>query len=189
MTILGAAIAIRTLRRSNLNASAALVHGMQVAFMEAFESFLAEKDQTRLALKMSNIMTLVEVAAATHCDRSLTGRSGEVMEEYLRDVLKLIAEKEDLVIAVQEMRHSPSVLIFMDQFIDAMTQRGLAAPFAALRAKPVVPTDRSFLYERRGGWVQSAWFNFKKPDFPGFISLMAHPRRYQVSDQESTGTY
>lgn len=177
-TVVGALIAILTLRRGNLNASAALVHGMQVAFMEAFDSYLTESDEARHGLKISNIMTLVEVAAATHCDRTLTGRSGNVMEEYLRDILEMIADREDLVAAVAEMRHQPSVLVFMDQFIDAMDKKGLARPFTVLRT-PRAECRSGFQYERRGGSLRSAWFNFQKCDFPGVISLIMHPARYR----------
>ena len=169
----GTCFAVYTLRRGNRNASASLVYGMQVGFMQAFDSYLTETDGDRLVLKMNNIMTLVEVSAAIHCDDALAGKSGDVMKEYLRDILTMIAGRDDLVEMVREMRHAPNVFIYLDKFIDSMAAKGLAGGFLALR-RPIEPADphSEFHYVRHGGRVRTAWVNFQREDFPGFAPLL-----------------
>lgn len=143
---------------------------MHVGFNQAWESFLAEKDPVLYAVKMSNILGLIETSAAIHCDTAMTGSSGELMEEYLRDVLGHIASRPELVREVHDMRHTPTTFVFLDRFIDTMNDRGLAGNFLNLRGARLHEPE-GFCYERRGGPLSSAWHNFTKPNFPGVVSI------------------
>lgn len=157
---------------------------MHVSFNQAWESLLAETDPVIRAVKMSNILGLIETSAAIHCDTAMTGSSGELMEEYLCDILGLIASRPDLVQEVLSMRHTPTTFVFLDRFIDAMDDRRLAGKFIALRgARAAEPLG--FVYERRGGRLTSLWHNFRKPDFPGLLSIIGtHSRACRARGEE-----
>lgn len=153
---------------------------MQIGFMQAWDNYLDEENGEKLALRMSNILSLIETSSAIYFDAAMTGKSGVLMEEYLRDILCHIAERDDLVDEVHSMRHSPTTFVFLDRFIDAMDARSLAAKFLRLRG-PRAAEASEFIYETSGGWLISAWLNFKKPNFPGFASVaVAHLRRSRV---------
>lgn len=171
-------IAIWTLGRGNRNSSAALVYSMHLGFIEAWESYLGEKDDDLRPLKMSNILGLIETSAAIHCDTAMVGASAELMEEYLRDVLGHIASRPELVAEVEAMRHTPTTFVFLDRFIDAMEARGHSGGFQRLRGvRP--PAPDGYVYERRGGCLTTLLHNVRKPDFPGLLPLVLEHRRRQ----------
>lgn len=166
----GFGLAFWTLQRGNRNSSAALVHSMQVGFNQAWEGLLVEENPVLQPVKLQNLMGLMETSAAIHCDTALTGNSGRLMEEYLRDVLGHIADTPGLPEKVLEMRRTSTTFEYLDRFIDAMDRRGLADKFLSIRgARP--HKREGFVYERRKGLLKSVWHNVKKPDFPGYLPL------------------
>lgn len=173
---LGFRLALNTLGRGNRNSSAALVYSMQLGFQQAFESYLTETDPDHVPLKMSNILSLIETSSAIYSDTAMVGSSGQLMEEYLRDILNHIADRPELVAEVANMRHTPTTFEFLDRFIDAMAAKGHRGKFLVLRG-PRPPEPEDFVYELRGGRLRTFWHNFGKPDFPGLVSLIRQRRQ------------
>jgi len=169
LSVAGIVIAVIALLRGNKNSSASLMVTLHDGFRQAWVRYL-DAPEARKSFEFHELINLIEVAAATYREKSLVGASREMIEEYICGILRIIASNDDAVAQIHRMRHSPSTFKYIDRFVDVMSVRGLAAPFAKIR-KPaeVAPT---FTYVRSGGWLNSAWQSFQHPLFPGFAPII-----------------
>ena len=150
--------AIYAIRRGDINSSAATMVTLNEAFRQAWSRYLSAEHEDGRQYEFSELMNLLEVGCALHGERSLSGVSRELTEEYLRDSLSLIEKYPDVRRRIESMRHSPTTFKYIKKFLIRMARKGHphkieatftpemtatpelpAAPVAAVEAAPVPP--------------------------------------------------
>jgi hypothetical protein len=102
IAVVGVLIALKTLRRGNLNASVALASSLmgdiQISLNDYIKSIpdsasiLSNEQETEMTEKLELLMNRLEMASAICIERSLFGISMTLVENYVRDVLNLIVK-------------------------------------------------------------------------------------------------
>ncbi len=93
------------------------------AFREAWERF-DDPDATKRNYHFHNLMNLFEVGCAIHQDRSVHGASKQLLEDYMRDTLTMIARNAGARAEIARMRNNPHVFEYLKRFLMAMRLEG-----------------------------------------------------------------
>jgi hypothetical protein len=90
ISVIALGIAIYTVQRANKTTSAATMVTLNEGFRSAWERYLRSEDLEKAAA-LAELLNLFEVACAAWAERSITGNSAELLQEYLQSVLRLLA--------------------------------------------------------------------------------------------------
>jgi hypothetical protein len=129
ITVVGLLIALKTLRRGNLNASvstaSSLMAGIQTSLYEYIGSIPdsdlevqpSEDQKDQMTEKLEILMNQLEMASAIYIERSLVGLSGMLVRKYLQEVLNLIVKNEYVCAEVKNLLHDEATFKYIRWFM------------------------------------------------------------------------
>ena len=120
-------LALVTLRRGNKNASAALVVTIHENFRQAWHRVRTSSGTTR-NIELHELLNLIETTCAIQHERSITGVSRELIEDYLCEILHIIGRDLPARQAIARMRNSPKTFKYLRAFFAEMRRAGRALP-------------------------------------------------------------
>ena len=121
------AVSIYTANRANNNQSSANYLTLAEALRETFLRFdKAEKDVDR-HLELTNLVNLIEAAAATLLDHAIHGRSKELLRKLVCDLLGAILKNDQLRTFVAGHRKTPETFRNIGDFIEEMRRQKKAS--------------------------------------------------------------
>jgi argonaute-like protein implicated in RNA metabolism and viral defense len=128
--LIAVVIAIHTLRRGNKNASVATmvplnaeIRQMWVEYDEALASIDFKDDEElaaleeKIAVKLQNLMNVLEIAAAIELEGTLSGMSRVLMRDYLEQMLDMIIRDDYTNAKVSELLQDDTTYIFIRRFL------------------------------------------------------------------------
>ena len=93
-------------------------------FRQAWSRYLSAEQEASRQYEFSELMNLLEIGCALYLERSLSGVSRELIEEYLGNSLSLIENNDDVRRRIEPMRHSPTTLKYIKRFLTRMALKG-----------------------------------------------------------------
>jgi len=120
-------LALVTLRRGNKNASAALVVTIHENFRLAWQRVRTSSGTAR-NIELHELLNLIETTCAIQQERSITGVSRELIEDYLCEILNIIGRDVPARQAIARMRNSPKTFKYLRAFFAEMRRNGKALP-------------------------------------------------------------
>jgi len=87
------------------------------AFRQAWHRFLSADTETGRQYEFSELMNLLEIGCAIYLERSLSGVSRELTEEYLGNTLSLLEANVDARRRIELMRHSKTTFKYIRLFL------------------------------------------------------------------------
>lgn len=122
-------IAALALRRADYNASAQTLVSLSLGFRTCWKDFLESGCQE---FEFAELFNLIEVASAAYLDRGIHGKSREILEDYLVEILRIIAQHPDARRQIIALRDEPKVFKYVKQFVIAMRRTGRIGEFEKL---------------------------------------------------------
>ena len=124
ISLIALAVSLFAIRKGNRNSSAATIVAINDGFRQAWHRFLSAEVETARQYEFSELMNLIEIGCAIYLERSLSGVSRELIEEYLGNTLSLLEGNEDARKRIEPMRHSPETFKYMRRFLVCMRRSG-----------------------------------------------------------------
>jgi hypothetical protein len=99
VTVIAVGVAAYTIRRSDLASSGATIVALTVEFRERWEAYLGAREQDPTSWKVeytfAELMNVVEIACGLSFNRTFSGISSELIQQYLLRCIKLIKDDTD----------------------------------------------------------------------------------------------
>lgn len=133
-------LAAAALRRGNKNASAALVVSINENFRQGWARVLSAKGDAR-AFELHELLNLIETTCAIQQERSITGVSRELIEEYLCQVLAILGKDQQARRAIAGMRNAPTSFKYLRAFFREMRLAGKALPLEKVSTGEASPSE------------------------------------------------
>jgi hypothetical protein len=139
ITVVGLLIALKTLRRGNLNASvstaSSLMAGIQTSLYEYIgsipddlEAEPSEDQKNQMTEKLEILMNQLEMASAIYIERSLVGLSGMLVRKYLEEVLNLIVKNEYVCAEIKNLLHDKATFRYIRWFMGIAPKGTITTP-------------------------------------------------------------
>jgi hypothetical protein len=139
VAVIALIVAVIALGKADRNASAATMVTLNEAFRQAWPRFLSAEGEEAKQYEFSELMNLLEIGCAVYWERSLSGVSRELIEEYLGNVLSLLGSNSDARGRIEQMRHSPTTFKYIRKFLLHMARSGdphaIASLFSSAQAQ------------------------------------------------------
>lgn len=103
--------------KANRNSSAATLVALSEAFRQAWNRFLAAKDDDGRYNELCDLMNLIEIGCGIRVEGSMSGMSRNMMTIYLNDVLGLLIQNEFTKSKVATMIHSRTTFENVRKFL------------------------------------------------------------------------
>lgn len=138
IAVIGLLIAWKTFRRGNLNASVAtasnLMSNIQTSLYEYINSIPPSRPQPSQqsidleAEKLEVLMNLLEMASAICVEKSLFGVSLTLVENYVRDILKLIIGNQYVCLKVGQLLQNQDTFKYIRWFMGIASPESITIP-------------------------------------------------------------
>lgn len=109
------------IRKSNRNSSCATLVTLNEGFRQAWQRFLSAENTER-QYEFAELMNLFEIACAIQAERSLSGNSQGLMEDYLDRTLSLLENNEDSRLRMLQMLDSQNTFIYVQRFLESRSR-------------------------------------------------------------------
>lgn len=108
IALIALGVAVYAIRRSNRNSSIATLVTLNDGFRQAWHRFLSAQQEAARSYEFSELMNLVEIAAAIEWEGSLAGVSREIASEYLAHNLRMLENNDYAREKIQAAVHDPT---------------------------------------------------------------------------------
>lgn len=110
------AVAWYAIRRANRTTSAATMVTLNEGFRSAWGRFFSAREEQKTA-ELAELLNLFEIACAIRQEGSVSGNSAVLLQEYLRNVLRLLGETPNISSQVTPLLQDNSTFSFVRRFL------------------------------------------------------------------------
>lgn len=140
-------VAFYAVYRGNRNTSVATAAALNVAFRDAWDRYLHDRDETRKEFHFAELMNLFEIGCATCEEKSLAGVSRNLIAEYMREALGALTKNPYAVEQVPRLLTGKDTFLHIKRFMDVQQRKhGFEIPDGwselLIQARPERPSAR-----------------------------------------------
>lgn len=111
------AVSWYAIRRANRTTSAATMVALNEGFRAGWNRFFGASTAEEKESELAELLNLFEIACAACLERSLSGNSAELMNEYLNTILKSLAANDYASSHVGALLQNAETFIFIKRFL------------------------------------------------------------------------
>jgi hypothetical protein len=122
VSLIALAVALYAIGRSNRNSSVATLVTVNDGFRQAWQRYFSAAEGAK-DREFFELLNLIEIACAIHCEKSLFGVSRELSREYVEHVLLLLEGNMDARRRLEGAIHAPTTFKYIRRFRSEMRRR------------------------------------------------------------------
>jgi hypothetical protein len=112
-------VAVYAIFKSNKNSSVATLVALNQGFRQGWDSYLSSKDDNQRFFNLSELLNLLEIACGIQVERSLSGVSRVIIQQYLDEILGLLIADPYMNGQIAKMLNAPTTFCNIKKIIQS----------------------------------------------------------------------